>query len=176
MSNSFSEFRKEILKVSKPRNYEITHSYEIRDIYRALRKEKKLSLNERQFSDIIRGVNKKIAYYLLQEEDIILPHKMGRLELRKRIPELKIKDGKLIAPMPIDWDKTLKLWWEDEEAKTNKQIIRLESKEIFRLNYNKVYASYKNKDYFKLTTNRKFKNALKCRVNEGGLDAYLIDK
>ena len=41
---------------------------------------------------------------------------MGRLELRKVNINPKIINGKLIVSKPIDWDRTLKLWYEDNES------------------------------------------------------------
>jgi len=41
---------------------------------------------------------------------------MGTLEVRKRPTRVAIVDGKLVTNLPIDWDATLKLWYEDEES------------------------------------------------------------
>jgi hypothetical protein len=43
-----------------------------------------------------------------------LPHRLGRLEVRKNAASITIKDGKVKTNLPIDWDATLKLWFEDE--------------------------------------------------------------
>jgi len=42
---------------------------------------------------------------------------MGKLELRKSLRRLDIVNGKLVTSLPIDWDRTLKLW--AEEGKSN---------------------------------------------------------
>lgn len=41
---------------------------------------------------------------------------MGRLEIRKYDARITLQEGKVVTNLPIDWDKTLKLWSEDEEA------------------------------------------------------------
>jgi hypothetical protein len=56
---------------------------------------------------------------------------MGTIELRKRPVTYDIKNGKLKVSAPIDWDKTLKLWYEDEESFNKKTLVKVEEKEIF---------------------------------------------
>jgi len=42
---------------------------------------------------------------------------MGTIEIRKRTYSPRIdSDGKVILHAPIDWQKTLRLWYEDEES------------------------------------------------------------
>jgi hypothetical protein len=59
------------------------------------------------------------------------------LELRKYDASIKIVDGKVKTNLPIDWDKTLKLWYEDEEAYKQRTLIKMEEKEIYKVHYNK---------------------------------------
>jgi hypothetical protein len=62
---------------------------------------------------------------------------MGTLEIRKKPARVSIVDGKLVTNLPIDWDATLKLWYEDKESFENKTLVRVESEEIFKVYYNK---------------------------------------
>ena len=73
---------------------------------------------------------------------------MGRLEVRKRSNSIKFKDGKVVTDLPVNWDATLKLWYEDEESYNNKILIREENKETFRIHYNKIKANYNNKSFY----------------------------
>lgn len=41
---------------------------------------------------------------------------MGRLEIRKYDASISYRNNKLVTNLPIDWDRTLKLWAEDEES------------------------------------------------------------
>jgi len=43
---------------------------------------------------------------------------MGVLELRKSIRRIDIVNGKLVTTLPIDWDRTLKLWAEYGKSST----------------------------------------------------------
>ena len=48
---------------------------------------------------------------------------------------LKYHNGKLINNMVIDWNATLKLWYEDKDAEKKKKLIKIPAKEIFIILY-----------------------------------------
>ena len=73
-------------------------------------------MKEGEFYKIIRRVNQYLAEELSNGHEIHLPHRLGILELRKRPTRIEIVDNKLVTTLPIDWDATLKLWYEDEQA------------------------------------------------------------
>ena len=101
---------------------------------------------------------------------------MGSLEIRKRPTRVAIVDGKLVTSLPIDWDKTLKLWYEDKEAFDNKILVRIETEEVFKVYYNKQNANYNNKSFYEFKPNREIKRKLSKHAREGNLDAYLLNK
>ena len=74
--------------------------------------------------------------------------------------------------MPIDWDRTLKLWYEDEEAYKNKTLIKIEEKEIYKIFYNRNLADYTNKSFYQFNFNRELKKKLKYNIKEGEVDAF----
>ena len=76
--------------------------------------------------------------------------------------------------MPIDWDRTLKLWYEDKEAFKNKTLIKVEEKEIYKVYYNRNIAEYKNKSFYQFNINKDLKRKLKQTIKEGSLDAFMI--
>ena len=115
-----------------------------------------------------------LAEELLCGNDIILPHKLGRIELRKYDTRMSIKDGILRTNLPIDWDRTLKLWSEDEEAYTERTLVKMEEKEIFKIYYNKRNAIYENKSFMDFEVNRDLKRRLKQRIKSGAVDAFKI--
>ena len=69
---------------------------------------------------------------------------MGGLELRSNNTYVKFKNGKLKTNRMIDWNATLKLWYNDKEAKHKKQLVRLENKKIFSVFYNRGKAKFTN--------------------------------
>jgi hypothetical protein len=171
-------FMSDIKKVKSPRKHKIKNSLGVLSCYKWIKDNKiylGLKLTSKQFSSIIRAVNKEIGNNLINQKSIMLPYRMGTLELRKNNTKVFFdKDDKLINTNPIDWYSTLKLWYEDEESKESKKVVKMEEKEIFRLHYNKVNANFKNKSYFFIKFNRDLKSQLKQIIKKGTIDAYPI--
>ena len=93
---------------------------------------------------------------------------MGTIEIRKYDRKVKIgADGKVHTNLPIDWDKTLELWYEDEEAYSKRLLLRREEKEIFKVYYNRETANYNNKGYYEFIFNKDLRIRLKQRIKEG---------
>lgn len=173
------EFKKEVRGANKKRLHKVNNSFGTKDAfkyYRANRpKEHKYVLTPQQFLYIVRQVNNTLRELLASGQDVVFPERMGQLELRKRIPTSSFEDGKLKTNLPIDWDATLKLWYEDKESYDKKRLVRHESKEIFRVFYNKYNANYDNKSFYQFSTNRELKLRIKKGVQEERLSAFLIN-
>lgn len=172
------EFRRKVLKVDHSRNHKVKNSIGVYDIYKHIRKNKWYDIGqpitEHQFYTIIRGVNNVLADNLLKGNDIVFPNKMGRLEVRKFKPIIRFDNNKLTVRLPIDWDRTLKLWLEDEEAYKERTLVKMEEKEIFKVCYNKTRADFPNKGFYQLQINRDLKTALKKKIKLGNFDAFLL--
>ena len=172
------EFRRKVLKVDHSRNHKVKNSIGVYDIYKHIRKNKWYDIGrpitEHQFYTIIREVNNVLADNLLKGNDIVFPNKMGRLEVRKFEPIIRFDDNKLTVRLPIDWDRTLKLWSEDEEAYKERTLVKMEEKEIFKVCYNKTRADFPNKGFYQLQINRDLKIALKKKIKLGNFDAFLL--
>lgn len=172
------DFRKEVLKVNESRVHKVRNSLGIYDSYKWIRKNKWLDigrpLTEHEFYTIIRQVNNLLADNILEGNDIHLPHRMGDIELRKYENIIEFRNGVLIDSLPIDWDRTLKLWYEDEEAYKNKTLIKMEEKETFRVFYNKRTANYENKSFMQFEANRNLKLRLKQKIKNKTIDAFKI--
>lgn len=171
-------FRRKLLKVEESRVHKISNSYGVYDAYKYIRKNKWFdigqSITEHQFYSIIRGINNLLADSMLEGKDIHLPYKMGVLEVRKYDAKIAFVDGKLKTNLPIDWDKTLKLWSEDEKAYEERILIKMEEKEIFKVYYNKLRADYNNKSFYEFAINRDLKKRLKQRIKSGNFDAFKL--
>lgn len=172
------EFLNNVKKVKSPRSHKIKNSYGVYDYYKYYRKHKpkesKYVLSESQYFAIIRKVNEYLMDSLIEGNDITLPYRLGRIELRKRDTYVKFDGKKIRTNRAIDWDKTLKLWYEDSESYKNKTLIRTEDKSIFRVYYNRVVADYTNKSFFTIDFNRDFKRRLKTFIKDGKIDAFII--
>lgn len=173
-----NEFRKKVLKLNQPRKYKIKDSLGVYDAYKWIRKNKWLNIGEpvteHQFYYIVRNINNCLAENLLLGEDIVFPQRMGSLELRKYDAKISFNNNKLVTNLPIDWNRTINLWQEDEEAYKNKTLVKMEEKEIFKVYYNKKRANYNNKSFMRFHVNRSLKVKIKQRIKDGTLDAFKL--
>lgn len=174
---NYKDFLKKVKKVDGKRNHKVKNSYGVRDaflFYRKIRpKEKQYVLSDVQYFKIIRTINNKLKEQFLQGKDIIFPERMGKLELKKRPHLVYFNDkNRLVITNPINWQATLKLWYDDEEAFNKKILIREESKESFRVKYDKYNATYNNKAFYKFSINRDLKVKLKEQINNNKIDAF----
>ena len=174
----FEKFRKETLKVKNKRQISITGSYGLLQAYpdykKLIGKNSNYKISSQQFSQIINAIHGLFVQNLINGEDVKLPQNMGTLEVRKKISNVQIKEGKIKINYPVDWQATLKLWYEDEEARLNKTVVRVESKEVFRVFYNRTTAKYNNKSFYQFNTARSLKLRLKQTIKEGDLDAFVL--
>ena len=173
-----TEDRRKILKVNESRKHKVTGSIGVYDAYKWLRKNKWLDIGrpikEHEFYSIIRKVNDCLAYELSKGNDIILPHRMGKLELRKTKASFKIENGKVKTNLPIDWDRTLKLWSEDKEAYKAKTLVKAEETELFKVFYNRMRCNFNNCSFYEFRVNRDIKKRLKDTIKEGHIDAFVL--
>lgn len=176
MISGWEDFRKEVLKVNSTRKHRINNSNGVYQSYKWIRKHKWLNigrpLTEHEFYSIIRKVNNYLADELTNGNDVTLPCNMGRLEIRKNKPNIKIKNGKVKTDLPIDWDRTLKLWYDDEESFKSKTLIKMEEKEIFKVYYNRLRCDFNNQSFYQFIINRNIKRVLKQKIKEGQIDAF----
>jgi hypothetical protein len=172
------DFRKAILKVNGPRVHKVRNSWGIYDAYKYIRKNKWLDigipLTEHQFYHIVRVINDSFADNLISGHDIIFPCKMGKLEVRKYDARITFNNGKVKTNLPIDWDRTLQLWSEDEETYKERTLIKMEEKEIFKVYYNRIKADYNNKSLYEFSVNRDLKRRLNKRIKSGNFDAFKL--
>lgn len=172
------DFRRSILKVDGPRKHKVNNSNGVYQAYKYIRKNKWFDigrpLTEHEFYTIVRQVNNYLADELLHGYDVTLPHRLGRIELRKYDARITINDGVLKTNLPVDWDKTLKLWSEDEEAYKERTLVKMEEKEIFKVFYNRRNANYENKSFYEFEVNRDLKRRLKQKIKSGAIDAFKL--
>ena len=177
MINSYKDFKSAIQGLQNTRTHKVTNSLGSYDAYKYIRKNKWFNigrpLTEHEFYQIIRRINNYLAEELINGNDVIFPNRMGKLELRKRnsLPVID-KNGNLKVTYAIDWDNTLKLWYEDEEAFNNKTLVRLPERNIFRIKYNKNIANYNNKSFMEFQVNRNIKVRLKQKIKNNEIDAF----
>lgn len=176
VNKDFLDFSSSVRRLKESRIYKVRNSYGVYDgfkYYRKIRpKEHKYALNESQYFAITRKINTILGEALINGEDILLPYRLGRLEIRKFNASITFDGDKIKTNLPIDWDRTLRLWYEDKESFKNKALIRIKEKEIYRTHYNRTLAEYKNKSFYTFYLNRALKRRMKQNIKEGKLDAF----
>ena len=176
----YTQFINKIKKVQNNRKHKVNSSIGVYDIYKYIRKNKWQNiprpLKEAEFYKIIRKVNQLLALELSKGKEINLPHRLGTLEIRKRPTRVEIINGKLVTTLPIDWDATLKLWFEDKQSREDKVLVKQETEDVFKVYYNKNKADYTNKTFYDFKPNRDIKRSLTKQAKEGHLDAFLLRK
>lgn len=170
----YNEFLEKVQKKRTPKKAKVRNSWGVYDAYKLIRKNHwyniGMMVSQHDFYSIIRMVNDMLASEFLKGNDIHFPHGMGVLETRKLPRGVYMQDGKVRNSYPVDWDKTLKLWFEDEEAHRDKILIRYETQFVFKIFYNRFKATYVNQIFYEFAPNRFLKRALKDSINKGKID------
>lgn len=176
--DELNNFINKTKKVTQPREHKVKNSYGVYDGFKFYRKNKpkdpKYILTESQYFSIIRKINNYLADRISQGLDVLLPCRMGLIEVRKYKAHISIKNNKVVSNLPIDWDKTLKLWYEDKESLNNKTLVKANVKEIFKIKYNKIKANYNNKAFYQFRVNREIKKRIKENIKNNNIDAFLM--
>ena len=166
----FKSFRESILKTTD-KKFKVTDRWGVYDAYKYIRKNGWQGIGspvtEHEFYSIIRTVNKYLAAEIAKGNTVKFPYSMGKLELRKIKTGASFKDGKLKVTYPIDWDKTLRLWFEDKEAKKSKLLIRNETSEVYKVKYSKYGTNFNNRCFYDFTLNRFIRHAIHKNIEEG---------
>ena len=177
MEENLKEFKRRVKKVDGPRRHRVKNSLGIRDAFLYLQSNKWFdigqSLKESTFQQIIREVNNLLAFEIMEGRSIVFPEHMGSLEVRKHDRYVDIDGNKIKTNYMVDWDQTLKLWSEDEEAYQKKTLVRdINSKERYTIFYNRKGANFNNKGYFLFRANRSVYRVLGQNIKKGQVDAY----
>lgn len=144
------------------------------DAYKHIRKNHWFNIGrpvtEKEFYAITRGINDLLVKEVIEGKTVVFPARMGYLELHKKPCGAKVIDGKLKITYPVDWAKTVELWYQDKEAEKNKTLIRHEVPYIYKVRYKKFRATYENKGFYDFVLNRFAKKALSRNIKQGKVD------
>ena len=175
---NYQEFLNKLQKQgSKP--HTISHCLGARDAWKWVRKNKWKVLKGQKCSSALYGalimeVNKLLVEELFEGHLIEFPHNMGTLMLTGTPAKLRYKEGKLYNNYRTDWEKTLKYWFEDDEARKNKQVIKRVQNTIYNIKYSKRNACYKNQRYYHMRINRSLVRALGKKIKGQKLNALIL--
>ena len=178
MDTTFNDFRDSIKNVKGSRNHKVKGSYGMVDYYKYYREiftNTDNLLTRKQYSKVIKLINSKLTELLINGNKVVFPCNMGFIELVKCHPTIDIVDGKVRTTLPIDWDKTLRLWNSDADSFNKKRFVRTTNPEIYKVIYDKHNAKFKNKIFYKFRITRTIKSIIKDRARNNTLDALLYN-
>ena len=178
MEQSFEQYLKDAKNVSSNRKHKITGSQNTISgfhYYRSIRpKESQFVLKDKEYLSIIREMNNLVADYLIENKSIRLPSGFGKLEIVKYETKSWIdKNGKFASSKRVDMNETFKLWYEDEECRINKTLVRYDNDFIFRIKYPSKGRMFKYNGYFSIRFNRQLRHKLMLAIKAGNYDTYL---
>lgn len=175
-SQNFTKFLNETKNIYGPHDFKIKDSYGVIDYYKFYKGNKKKStytLNLPAFRQVTQALNKAIGDELAMGEDWVLPERMGTLEVRKRTPKPRFnKDGELVFNAPIDWQETLKLWYEDPECRKDRTVVYTDKREFCKVFFNRKKATFKNQNYYEFFLNRALYKKVIQRLHNKEIDLF----
>lgn len=176
---TFTEYftRKKNKKAGHP--HSVTNSWGVYDYYKYYRhnrpKEKRFVVTSEIYYKVIRMVNEAMADLLAKDHRLELPNHFGVVEFIAYPHKVSIENGRVRTSRPVDWIKTMQLWYEDPQAEKDKVIIRRECDEGMMVNYNKATAVYPNKYFYEFIPHRTVKRKYKeYKESEGFGTPYLV--
>jgi len=170
----YREFLVDIKKARTKKDFKIKHSFRLLNNYRkfiAAKKRNKLKMiiSYADYSKIINKFNGYLVDELFKGKVIRFPADMGSIRILRYKLEPKLDENdNLVYKAPINWDRTLKYWYECPEAKERKILIRVEPGYTYKINY--VKGGFTNKEYFLFSPMRTLKSKLKAKVVENKLE------
>jgi len=111
------------------RKYKVTSS--LQGAYEMF-KEDNPDIAKRLYLDVAYDITQTISDMIIRESfEFRIPFKLGFLRIRKKIPKLYIKDGRIdVNKNIIDWEATLRYWKETYPGKTRKELKDIKDKGI----------------------------------------------
>lgn len=152
------------------RIHKIKCSYGANDYYDYYRKHGGLE-DRHVFGMVLKDLNLAIAEEILSGYSFKMPSRMGVLAVSKKKEFIAFKEGRAVTNRPIDFPATLKMWAEYPETKEAKQLVRHLNLHtngyIYKIAYNRSYATFKNKSVYSIQVNRYIKRKLAKNIFAG---------
>lgn len=164
------------------RVYTINNSYGVYDywkfyIHNRPKQRSYYKMSSAQYYKLLRAVNEYLIEILLKNAQVVLPNKMGEIVVLKKTARVRLDEkGKIRTNRPINWDATIKLWFEDPEAEKNKTLVRWDNSDVINIRYKKATAVYNNSPFYNLQVTRVVKKLIASHLVEGTLETpFFVD-
>lgn len=161
----------------------IKTGYGIADYYKHYKSTNNNPVSSQTYNKVISEIHKKIVDSIINDNfELYLKFLSYSLVVRKTKKVPKIKDGRLVNTMPINYKETLELWRMNPKAKEDKILIRHlnnhTSRYVFRIKLLKAgHKPFNNKVYYRFKACRDFQRGLAKRIMDNekdAFDAYLL--
>lgn len=128
------------------------------------------NVNKKTYITIVNGYMKFLMRKLFLKGEVLLPERLGSLQIIGKKIKVRIEEGKIKGLAP-DWANTNKLWEEDAKAKKEKQLVYHFNEETdgirYRFFWSKRNALVFNKTLYYLRLTRTNKRILASLIKEG---------
>lgn len=175
---SFSEFLRDTVKAKEPKK--IGKKKGSMDLYRHYvntdkTKDGSFNIPYKLWSAILKDWSEFFFEELFNTGEFNLPFACGSFYVIKRSYKPKMINGELIYNAPVDWGRTMKLWYRDPEAKKNKVLVKIEpcTKYLIRFKMARKRQSSPNKFYYSGVVSRSFKKKINQMAEEGREPAFI---
>jgi hypothetical protein len=162
------------------RNHSIKSDYGSNDYFIFFKKNNPDSkVIRKDYGSILKEFNSHLRDGLSEKGiDIVIPSRLGRVELRKIKTSVTIgSDGEIVNNLPTNWKATRDLWKESPESKEKNVKIKFTNEHTdgytFKISYLKGRATFRNKSIYKIRFNRLLKRNLSKSIFEGKIDAFI---
>ena len=167
MENTFEEYSVKT-RCSKQKQFSVSNSHGSFEFYNYIAHNKlnKFKQDRGRTMRTIRNVGNYIRDYVAAGKEIVLPYGLGSLILKASDSAVLSQDGEVKIRSSVNWYETLKLWFEDDEARENKVLVKYTSPKTFIPMWEKSKL-YKNVSFYKFYFNRILKAKIKDNIKNG---------
>lgn len=174
-TNNLKDFMVEIKRAHQTRKHKVTNSYDTKDFYRnyikGLDKNSEYYISEKQYGNILKVTNDLIMEKLLEGFQVVFPYNLGCLQIESSKNKFYYKNGELKTTYMIDWNETIKLWFEDDECRKNKTFVRRDNAEKYIVRYHHAKGKLKNKTLLYFLPCRRLTDKIEQKRKEEGINA-----
>lgn len=165
------------------REHKVKCHYGMGDYHRYYKKRYEKDISRTEYSKIVTDFNLELQKLIILENIVYtMPGVNFQLVMMKEKRRPKIKDGKLLNNIPVNFKATRALWERDEEAKKKKLLVRYNNSHtshyVFRIYFKKFATKIKYRSVYKFQVNRDFKRSINTYILDPdiNIDAYLLYK
>lgn len=143
----------------------------VRTSYSFYKKSVENPKDSKEYAKIVNGFMKFVMEQVTEGHEVVLPARLGTLEIRGRQPSYGKIGEKGLNILPPDWVKTRALRLRDPQATAEKRIVYCLNEEtgglIFKVHWSKKSVAVENKNLYSLRIARTPKRAISQAIKNG---------